>query len=53
MNVTIVSITGRTIKDFKWYGDEKTINLSDLQKGTYIFKASSKNGVEIKKLVIM
>ena len=53
MNVTIVSITGRTIKDFKWYGDEKTINLSDLQKGTYIFKASGKNGVEIKKLVIM
>lgn len=52
--VTIINIsTGQHITSFNWSGEEKTINLSNAAKGTYILKAQSRNGVEIKKIIIL
>lgn len=54
VKITVHNITtGQIVKEFDWYGNEKTIDLSNLPKGTYILKATGKNGTEVKKISIL
>jgi hypothetical protein len=51
-SVNVYNIQGIELKNYKWNGENKTIDLSNFSKGIYIFKVSNSKGFEIKKLII-
>ena len=51
-SLEILDINGRTVKQTTIHKTLSTINISHLTKGVYFVKISSKQGVEVKKIVV-
>ena len=51
-DVRVYNLQGVLLKEFKWNGEQTSLNLSDFSKGIYVMKVSNTNGVETKKLII-
>lgn len=51
-DVSITSITGNEIDCFDWYGETRTLNLTNISQGFYFVKIKINNFIEVRKIVI-
>jgi len=51
-NVSITNITGNEIDNFDWYGNSKTLNLTNLSKGFYFIKIKLTTSLKYAKLLL-
>lgn len=50
--VELVNLSGHVIHSFRWDGASVRVDVKSYPKGMYLLRVSSKNGVEVKKLLI-
>lgn len=50
--VSVTNVTGYTINEFDWYGETKSIDLTNFSKGLYFIKIEVNNITEVKRIVI-
>ena len=51
-NVSVTSITGNIIKQFDWYGETTSLNLTGFSKGLYFVQIKINDYTEVRKIVI-
>ena len=50
--VTVLDATGKTVQQFSWNGESRTLDLTQLSEGIYVLKVLSENGISVKKLIV-
>ena len=51
-NVTITSVSGKTLETLSWNGETRIIDFSNMSKGLYFVKIELNNFTEVKKIII-
>lgn len=50
--VSMMNLTGTSLKQFEWQGEKRTIDLSMMPKGAYLFKILTESGLVVRKVML-
>ncbi len=50
--VSLIDLAGKTLEQFAWYGDTRTLDFTNYQKGVYFVKIEVNGDTDVRKVVI-